>query len=87
MSNDLSEAKQTLLRALEAIEEVEEETGGTVWALAVCYSVTKKHDNGDISEDGGWVSTGEPSWVTSAMMRRAADYIDASVYIGDPEDE
>lgn len=77
-NGDLSDAKQTLLRALEQIEEIEGEIGGQVWALAVAYSVTRVHDDGTVEESGGWSSTSEPAWVTAALLRRAADSVEDS---------
>lgn len=83
----LSDAKQTLLRALESIEEVEEDLGGRVWALCVVYSVTKVDDEGRTHENGGWNATSEPAWATAAMLRRAADYIERDVYGRDPDED
>jgi hypothetical protein len=75
----LSDAKQTLLRALEHIEEIEREMDGTVWALCVVYSITNvNEETGDVHESSGWNATSEPAWATAAMLRLAADHIEAS---------
>jgi hypothetical protein len=83
----LSDAKQTLLRALEEIENCEEEMDASVGYLTVVYSVHGKLDeDGGVHEQGGWVSTNEPSWVTAAMLRRAADALEGAVVVADDED-
>jgi hypothetical protein len=73
----LSEAKQTLLRALDSITEVEEEMDAEVRHVAVIYSVYKKDDEGLIHEQGGWNHTSDPDWLIGAMLRRGADAVEA----------
>jgi hypothetical protein len=80
-----SDARQTLLRALDQIDEIEEEMGGKVWALCVCYSVTKIHQDGSVEENGGWSATSEPAFVTAAMLRRAARHVEGSPHPYDPD--
>lgn len=83
----LSDARQTLLRALDQIDEIETEMGGKVWALCVCYSVTRVHGDGSVEENGGWSATSEPAWVTAALLRRAAECVEASPCPCDEDDE
>ena len=68
MSEDtaLSEAKQTLLSALDSITEVEEEMDAEVRHVAVVYSVYKSQDDGTIHEQGGWNHTSDPDWLIGA---------------------
>lgn len=84
-----SDARQTLLRALDQIDEIESEMGGNVWALCVVYSVTRVHDDGFVEENGGWSATSEPAWVTGALLRRAAESVEDSPrpYSADDDEE
>lgn len=80
----LSEAKQTLLRALDAIGEIESEMDAEVRHVAVVYSIYKQEDDGSIHENGGWNHSNDPSWLTAALLRRGADSIEESY---EPADE
>ena len=83
MEADLSEAKQTLLRALESIEEAEREMDAEVQFLCVTYEMHRRTDQGNIAHSGGWNHSDAPDWVIAAMLRRAADAIERQ----DPIDE
>lgn len=74
----LSEAKQTLLRALEAIEETEAELDAEVKHVCVVYSVYTRDDEGKIHESGGWNMSNDPAWLIAAMLRRGADAVEES---------
>lgn len=84
--NELSDAKQSLLRALESIETVEQDMGGEVRHLCVVYSVVKRDEEGNIHEEGGWNHSEDPDWLVAAMLRRAATYIEGSAYIAEIDD-
>lgn len=73
-----SDAKATLLRALESIEEIEEELGAEVRHVAVVYSVYKTNEAGQIEESGGWNHSSDPAWLIGALLRRGADAIEES---------
>lgn len=78
------DARATLLRALEQIEQAENELGdgGEVRHLVVVYSATKTLEDGGCHEVGGWCATTDPTWIQAALLRRAADSIEC-----DDEDE
>ena len=76
MAEPLSEAKQTLLRALESIEEIETEMGCDVAHVAVVYSVYKQDEDQQIHDQGGWNHSTAPAWLIGAMLRRAAESIE-----------
>lgn len=82
-----ADAKGVLLRALAQIETIERDLDGKVWALCVCYSVTKVDDDGNVHENGGWCATEEPAWVTAAMLRRSADAVEESTRPADEAEE
>lgn len=83
----LSDAKQTLLAALDSIGEIEEELDAEVRHVAVVYSVYKREEDGSIHESGGWNHSSDPAWLTAAMLRRGADAIeDAPESADDDED-
>lgn len=87
----LSEAKQTLLRALECIEDIESEMDATVQHVAVVYSVYKEDDDGRIHENGGWSHSKAPAWLIATLLRRGADSVEESTHsaddVEDDEDE
>ena len=87
MSEPLSEAKQVLLRALESIEETEEEIGAEVRHVAVVYSVYKEDEDGQIHEEGGWNHSSDPAWLIGAMLRRGAESIESSTRSADDEED
>lgn len=79
----VNSAKEVLLRALEAIEEIEGEMEAEVKHVAVIYSVYESRD-GRVVENGGWCTSDEPAWITASMLRRSARAIEDSV---GPEDD
>lgn len=86
VSDGLSDAKSTLLRALEAIEESEAEVGAEVRHVCVVYSVCTRDDDGKIHESGGWNMSSDPAWLIAAMLRRGADAIEEQPNLLDDED-
>lgn len=82
---DLSEAKQTLLRALESIEEAEEEMDAEVQFLCVTYEMHRRTEQGNIAHSGGWNHSDAPEWVIAAMLRRTADAIEAAPAVDEDE--
>lgn len=76
--SDLSDAKQTLLRALDSITAIEEESGAEVRYVAVIYSVYREED-GVIHDQGGWNHSTAPGWLIAAMLRHGAEAIEESV--------
>lgn len=86
MSEPLSEAKQTLLRAIESIEEIEDSLEAEVRHVAVVYSVYTESD-GQIHENGGWNHSSDPAWLVGALLRHAADAIENSPRPADDDDE
>lgn len=86
----LADAKATLLRALEQIEQAEGdlENPPTAAFLNVTYSIgVSTEDNGAWHEVGGWVNTGDPLWLHAAMLRRCADALDDQAREPDEDDE
>lgn len=85
----LTEAKETLLRALEQIEEAEADLDAepTRADLCVVYSIGCKLEEGGFHEIGGWSSTSGPEWLHAAMLRRAADARDASARTSGDDEE
>ena len=83
-----ADARATLLRALEQIEEAERDLGdgGEVRYLCVVYSATKDLGDDGTHEVGGWVNTSEPLWLHAAMLRRCADSLDVSARDEDDDD-
>lgn len=71
----LQRAKDTLLRALDALEKGEAELGQPpdFVELVVVYSIGVVGDeDGDFHEIGGWSATPGPHWSQAALLRRAA---------------
>lgn len=85
MNTDLPAAKQTLLRALEHIEETEQELGAEVQFLAVVYEMHRTTEKGNIAHSGGWNHSDAPDWVIAAMLRRTADAIEAQEPVEEDE--
>lgn len=79
MSDIVSEAKQTLLRALDSITEMEEESGAEVRYVAVAYSAYREDEDGTIHDLGGWNHSSAPAWLITAMLRHTAEAIEGSV--------
>lgn len=78
MNEGPSEAKQTLLRALDSINEIEGEMKADVRHVAVVYSVYRQNADGCIHEHGGWNHSSDPDWLIAALLRRGADSIEDS---------
>lgn len=88
MTNEpVSDAKQTLLRALDAIDAVEEEMGAEVRYLCVSYSIFKDDEDGSIHDKGGWNHSTAPAWLISALLRHTAKAIEESVSPDEDDDE
>lgn len=85
MTEPLSEAKQTLLRALDCIEEIERDTGAEVRHIAVVYAVWKDED-GTIHDHSGWSHSTAPAWLIASLLRNGADAIEESVRPADDDD-
>ena len=87
MSEPLSEAKQTLLRALESIEELEQNTGAEVQHIAVVYGVWKTDEEGNIRDYSGWNHSAAPAWLIGSLLRESAELIEMSAEtVGDDDD-
>ena len=71
------DARATLLRALEQLEEAESDLSEADQVnLCVVYSAGSTDDEGCWNEIGGWVNTSGPLWVHAAMLRRTATRLD-----------
>jgi hypothetical protein len=86
-----SDARQTMLNALDSIAEIEDEMGAEVRHLAVVYSVVKKttDDDGDthVCESGGWNHTTDPDWVVAALLRKVATALEDSPNLADDDED
>lgn len=85
----LEEARATLLRALEQLDNAEAELGGAIERcdLVVVYALGRREEDG-WHDVGGWASTGGPKWLHAALLRRAADANDdAAVAVDDDEED
>jgi hypothetical protein len=87
LAEPLSDAKQTLLRALDSIEEIEAEMDATVQHVAVVYSVYKEDAEGQVHENGGWNHSRAPAWLIGTLLRRGADSIEDATRPASEEDE
>lgn len=87
----LSEGKQTLLRALEHVSEVEETDDGELRFLGVAWAVKHKPDDEPTYTTIGWSATDEPSFVIAALFREVANGVEndwrASVQESEDEDD
>lgn len=87
----IARAKDTLLRALDQLEQAEHDLGGEPERvdLVVVYSIGLDHEgDGAWHEVGGWAATAGPKWLHAAMLRRAADaQDDAARAVDDEPDE
>jgi len=81
----LSEAKHTLLAALDSIEEIEAEMGAEISYVAVVYEVFDKTEEGNIAHSGGWNHSTAPDWVIATMLRRCADRIEEQPCVEEDE--
>jgi hypothetical protein len=70
----MSDARETLVRAMDAIAAAEQRLGdGSEFPyVGVVYYGVRKGDDGQNTEVGGWVHSDQPSWVVSALFERAA---------------
>jgi len=73
----ISRAKDTLLRALDQIEQAEQDLDAEPERvdLIVVYSIGSD-DAEAWNEVSGWASTAGPEWLFAALMRRAAAAFD-----------
>lgn len=72
-----SDARQTLLRALDHLDDIRDQYGepkNTYLIVAYAHQVEGQTIR-------GWASTDDPTFVTVALLREVADYIDQ------PDDE
>jgi hypothetical protein len=83
------DARTTLLRALEQLDDAESDLGANseVVHLCVVYSAGRAMDDGGFHEVGGWVNTTGPLWLHAAMLRRAADALDVGARDDDEDEE
>lgn len=80
------DARATLLRALEQLEEAESDlSDADQIMLCVVYSAGSTDEDGCWHEIGGWVNTSGPLWVHAAMLERAAKRLEDGY--DDPDDE
>lgn len=72
------DARATLLRALEQLDEAEGDLSDEMDSVHLCvvYSGGREIEDGGWHEVGGWVKTAGPQWVHAALLRRAADALD-----------
>ena len=74
MNTTTTEAKDTLLRALEQLEQAEQDLNAQPERVdvIVIYSIGRNQDD-EWHEIAGWSATGGPKWVHAALLQRAAD--------------
>lgn len=86
----IDDARATLLRALDELEQAEVELDGPAERVdvVVVYSVGRDTDDGTgWAEVGGWACTAGPKWAHAALMRRAADATDDAARAVDDDDD
>jgi hypothetical protein len=86
----IDKAKATLLRALDQLEQAEQDLGTAPERVDLCvvYSIGFDHEgDGSWHEVGGWASTAGPRWLHAAMLRRGAIAFDADDPVVEPEDD
>lgn len=83
------DAKATLLRALEQLDDAESDLGANSDQVHLCvvYSACRTLEGNETHEVGGWVNTTGPLWLHAAMLRRAADRLDYSAQAPDGDDD
>lgn len=88
-SSAVAKAKDTLLRALDQLEQAESDLDGAVDRvdLVVVYSIGTDLGDGGWHEVGGWSTTAGPKWLHAALMRRAAESFDDAAMTLDDEPE
>jgi hypothetical protein len=87
MTEPLADAKATLLRALDQLDQAHTDLTAPPQRadLIVVYSIGAGDGTGAWTEVDGWASTGGPTWLQAALLRRAADQLDDREPV--PEDE
>lgn len=88
MADAASQAKDTLLRALDELEKAQAtlEAPPDRVDLVVIYSIGRDLGEGGWHEVGGWATTPGPNWLTAALLERAAKaFKDDENAIGDDE--
>lgn len=68
-----SEARQVLLRALDSLDQIEREYGEAKRTYLVVVFAHQVEDE----TVRGWESTNEPTFITTALLREVADYIES----------
>lgn len=87
MNDPLSPGKQVLLRALDHITEIEEDTDGSVEYLFVAYAVVATDTDGDQRTTRGWDSTEHPHFVQAGLLREMATRIEREATEIDEDDD
>lgn len=90
MTDAISKAKDTLLRALEELEAAEADLEAVPDRvdLIVIYSLGRDLGDGGWHEIGGWASTPGPEWAKHALLKRAAKaHKDDAEALGNEPDE
>lgn len=84
----IDEARATLLRTLEALEQAEVDLDGAPERVdvVVVYALGRPGEE-EWHEVAGWSSTPGPKWAAAALMRRAADAYEAAVIAVDDGDD
>ena len=78
-----SDARQTLLRALDNLDEIREEYGeprNTFLVVVYAHQVEGQTIR-------GWASTDDPTFVSCALLREVADAIESDPDAGEGDDE
>lgn len=83
----LSAGKQTLLRALDQINEIEQDDHGQVKHLVVTYAVQHKPEDEATYTTVGWASTDDPSFIVAALLKETALLVDGQWRDATSEDE
>lgn len=78
---NLTQTQDVISRALDSITEVERDVGATVDHIAIVYSCSKPDGHDNIIHSGGWNHSDSPDWIIAAMLRRAANSIEADAEI------
>jgi hypothetical protein len=91
MTLAVDDARATLLRVLDELEQAERELDDAVERVdvVVVYSVGRPtpEDDGAWHEVGGWACTSGPKWAHAALLRRAADAFDSVARAVDEDDD
>lgn len=88
MATPIEDAKATLLRALEQLENAKEELEGEPERcdLVVIYAIGRRGPD-DWHDIAGWSSTPGPKWIHAALLRRAAEAQEEAIVAVDDEEE